>query len=66
MRLPMHKFSQTVTEKAKAWRSHYISSSSKLISSTGKSPTLTLSGFTNTPLFGGHSKYFFPLTLQSI
>ena len=40
-------------------RDRYISSSAKG-SSTGKSPTLTLSGLTNTPHLGAHVKYRFP------
>ena len=40
-------------------RDRYISSSAKG-SSTGKSPTLTLSGRTNTPHLGAHVKYRFP------
>jgi hypothetical protein len=40
-------------------RDRYISSSAKG-SSTGKSPTLTLSGRTKTPNLGAHVKYRFP------
>jgi len=43
----------------------YISSSAKG-SSTAKSPTLTLSGRTNTPNLGAHVKYRFGLVLPRL
>jgi len=42
---------------------HYISSSSKSRSSSGKSPASTFEGRTKPPYLSGHSKYFLPPTL---